>query len=189
MYIYTICLNPLLHMLGNKLKGIKLESRQPKITVMAYADDVTIILTSPQEIDIVGEALESYQEASGAKVNLAKSTALAVGGWDNTTDILGIKYHPHIRILGIHYHPKTERTITNNWNLTMRAIRAQATAAYNRDLGLHQRIQYVHYHLIARTWYIAQTLPLPTSHERQLATTIHWFVWKGSIFKLPLSTL
>jgi hypothetical protein len=36
---------------------------------------------------------------------------------------------------------------------------------------------------------MAQTLPLPTSHERQLATKIHLFVWQGSIFKVPLSTL
>jgi hypothetical protein len=42
---------------------------------------------------------------------------------------------------------------------------------------------------MARTLYVAQTLPLPTTYERQLSATINWFVWHGSIFKVPLSTL
>jgi hypothetical protein len=32
-------------------------------------------------------------------------------------------------------------------------------------------------------------LPLPTSYERQLNTTINWYVWIGAIFRVPLSTL
>jgi hypothetical protein len=176
-------------MLDQKLKGIRIDPRQPKVTIMAYADDVTIFLTPKEEISIVREALGSYQESSGAKTNLAKSATLAGGGWDTKTDILGINYQQHIKILGIHYHPGIERTVHNNWELATRAIRAQATTAYHRELGLHQRIQYTHSHLMARTWYIAQTLPLPTTYERQLSTTINWFVWHGSIFKVLLSTL
>jgi hypothetical protein len=39
-----------------------------RTAVIAYADDVTIILRSPKDIPIVQEALRCYADASGAKL-------------------------------------------------------------------------------------------------------------------------
>ena len=36
---------------------------------------------------------------------------------------------------------------------------------------------------------MSQTYPPPDACVRQLNTTISWFVWKGDIFRVPLSTL
>jgi hypothetical protein len=43
--------------------------------------------------------------------------------------------------------------------------------------------------LLARAWYMAQILPPPKDNLRQINMTISWFLWKGEIFRVPLSTL
>jgi len=43
--------------------------------------------------------------------------------------------------------------------------------------------------LIAKIWHIAQIFPISKEHVRQLATAIVWFIWKGTIFRVPMSTL
>jgi hypothetical protein len=101
----------------------------------------------------------------------------------------GPRIEYNIKILGINFHPKTGQTTDNNWAQLTGKIRAQASETYNRELGIEQRIQCIHTYLMAKAWYVAQILPLPTSYERQLNTTIDWYVWNGAIFKVPLSTL
>ena len=46
------------------------------------------------------ENLHIYEEATGAEINMVKSRALAIGGWDETKKIMNIQYHEEIRILG-----------------------------------------------------------------------------------------
>jgi len=42
---------------------------------------------------------------------------------------------------------------------------------------------------MARVWYLAQIYPPPDECVRQLNTTISWYVWRGEIFRIPLSAL
>jgi len=71
----------------------------------------------------------------------------------------------------------------------MDRIRAQARDAYVRELSLDRRIQYVHDFLLAKVWYVAQIFPPPDECIRMLNTYISWFLWKGVIFRVPLSTV
>jgi hypothetical protein len=188
MQLYALCLNPFLRMLDEKLNGIRLRHRSKKTTVVAYAD-VTILVTSPNDIQLIKDAITCYQEASGAQINLEKSKAMAMGVWDKSTDIMGIQYHNVIKILGVHMHNTIAKVADINWATTTGKIRTQAHDAYNRDLCLEQRIQYTHNYLLTKAWYIAQIFPLPKTCERQLNTAIAWYIWHGEIFKVPLSTL
>jgi hypothetical protein len=54
---------------------------------------------------------------------------------------------------------------------------------------MDQRVKYTHLHLMAKAWYVAQGLPMPQIHERQLNTTINWFIWHGVILKVPILTV
>jgi hypothetical protein len=189
MLLYTICLNPLINMLDKLLRGVQIDPRQKKTTTVAYADDVSIIITDPADIPNIKNALQCYQEASGAQLNIGKSKVMAIGGWDTRTDVMGIAYCQQVKILGITFYPQTPQTITENWMKVARTIRAQAGEAYHRDLSMSQRISYIHTYLLSRAWYVAQTLPIPTIQTRQISTTINWFIWKGAIFKVPQNTL
>jgi len=60
--------------------------------VVAYADDVKILVTSPEDITAIRDATRCYEKATGAVLNVGKSQALAVGIWDTTVRVLDISY-------------------------------------------------------------------------------------------------
>jgi hypothetical protein len=102
MTLFVICLNPLPSALEKKLTGIKIGRRGTKTTVIAYADDVTIVVSQAEDIPIVREILTTYEEATGAKINNQKSKALALGSWDTSLQIMDILYYEEIKVLGLH---------------------------------------------------------------------------------------
>ena len=42
---------------------------------------------------------------------------------------------------------------------------------------------------MATAWYTAHIFPLPANCVRQINTAITWYLWRGDIFRVPLSTL
>jgi hypothetical protein len=50
-----------------------------KTTVPAYADDVTIFLTSAADITKLNELLQTFEQASAVKINTTKSQDLPLG--------------------------------------------------------------------------------------------------------------
>jgi hypothetical protein len=90
--MFVICINPLLQALERELRGLKMRTNGTPAKLVAYADDVTLILTSPEEIEIAGRLIGEYELASGAKVNVRKSKALALSTWDTTVPILDMPY-------------------------------------------------------------------------------------------------
>ena len=66
MLLFTMFLNPQLCMIDENLAAAH-SGPHNKTAVIAYEDDVTIILTSPKEIPIVQEALRCHEDACVAK--------------------------------------------------------------------------------------------------------------------------
>ena len=93
MLLYAMCLNPLIQSLEKDLSGIKIGRRQVRTTVVAYADDVAIFLSSVADIQKLKETLLALEAATCAVVNIQKSRALALGTWDTTRQIMDIPYH------------------------------------------------------------------------------------------------
>lgn len=44
-------------------------------------------------------------------------------------------------------------------------------------------------YLLAKVWYLTQIHPPPEDSVRRLNTSVSWVIWKGHIFRVPLSTL
>jgi hypothetical protein len=61
MILFALCLNPLLYYLDERLQGIRVTGRQRKKTVIAYADDVSISVTSKEDVRIIREAITCYE--------------------------------------------------------------------------------------------------------------------------------
>jgi hypothetical protein len=189
MALYTLCLHPFLKYLENKLPGITIGRRSRSTAVMAYADDVTIFLTSINDIHVVEEALRLYERASGACINLRKSKALTVGGCNTQESIRGFEYYPCITILGITFCDTIEQTMKDTWARIIGRIRIQAKKEYDRDPIVAHRIQYVHKCLLSKLWYVTQLLPISQPQTQHVTTAVSWYTWKGAIFRRPVSTL
>jgi hypothetical protein len=71
-------------MLEETLKTTRRETRCSCPAVFAYADDVTVIMRSRDNIQHIKESLRCYEAASGTKLNVQKSKAVALVVWDTS---------------------------------------------------------------------------------------------------------
>lgn len=84
-----------------RLTGVRVGRGNHPVSVVAYADDVTIFITSVTEFHVIVDAIRLIEKASGARVNPRKSQALPIGRWRTSDAVLGIAYHRSVRILGV----------------------------------------------------------------------------------------
>jgi hypothetical protein len=103
--------------------------------------------------------------------------------------MLGIEEQTNAKILGVTFGHTIEETTNESWTRANNIVHAQAQMAYNRNLCLVQRIQYVQTYLLAKIWYLAQIIPHKKRHTQQLTTICTWFLWKGTTFRVPITTL
>jgi hypothetical protein len=182
MLLFAICIVSFLRALASNLTGISVGSSGTHSAVLAYALDVTILLQSTSDIPKIQTILGQYGAVSGAKINIWKSKALAVGRWDTTENVLGIQYHEGVKIPGLHFTTTINHSGLRSWSAVTDGIRAQAREAYNKELNLNNCILYVHNYMLARAWFTAQVFPLPRFCERQINTAIVWFIRRGRHF-------
>ena len=62
---------------------------------------MTIFVTSQHDILKTQDAIHNNAAASGARINITKSKAMAVGPWDTSINVLNIPYYTEMKILGI----------------------------------------------------------------------------------------
>jgi hypothetical protein len=126
MLLFALCIDPFVSALGSTLPGISVGSSGTHPAVLAYADDVTILLQSPSDVSKIQNILDQYGAASGAKINVRKSKALGVGRWDTT-----------VKIFGIQFTTTARQSVLKSWSAVTDGIRAHAREAYSRELNLH----------------------------------------------------
>jgi hypothetical protein len=107
--LYALCFHPFLRLLDLKLPGIRIGRRTRPTSLVAYADDVTIFVTSAADFAIIEEAIRLYKRASGSRLNTLKFKALAVGTRCTQQTVLGIAYHSHVTILGVTFWGKSSK--------------------------------------------------------------------------------
>jgi hypothetical protein len=156
---------------------------------LAYADDVTIFVTQPEDFKKIRTTIKCFEKATGALLHPYKSKAMATGGWTALATELGINFHDSINILGVTFGQTLQHTMQHSWTGVIRGIREQASAACTRSLCLSQCIRYVQTCLLAKIWYIAQIVPPKTAEAQQITTACTWFIWQGAILRIPVMSL
>lgn len=81
--LYSIAIEPLLHMLRSNLRGFSVPSCNKPFILSAYADDVITFVSCKDDIDMLTNVVNDFQSLSSAKVNWGKSDALWVGEWED----------------------------------------------------------------------------------------------------------
>jgi hypothetical protein len=66
MALYALCVHPLLRTLENRLTGVSIGERGRRISVLAYADDITVLISNREDIDKVQQAMRIYEQATEA---------------------------------------------------------------------------------------------------------------------------
>jgi len=66
MLLFVLCVDPLLRILNQKLPGIRIGNRARKTVVVAYADDITIFVTTPTDVPVISDAIQCYEKNHGS---------------------------------------------------------------------------------------------------------------------------
>ena len=78
MVLYALCLHPLLRTLEDRLHGIHVGGTKRISPVLAYTDDVTVLVTQHKDFDTILQSRHTYEKVTGARLNTHKSKALAI---------------------------------------------------------------------------------------------------------------
>jgi len=133
--------------LKKRLPDISIGHRVRLTSVLAYADDVTILVTSIANFPII-EDIHLFERASGARLNPRKTKALAVGSWCTLETALRIDNHPHVSILGVTFWITIEQTMKDRWARLTGKVCTKTKKTYARDPCLAHRLRYVHTFLL-----------------------------------------
>jgi len=92
MQLYAVYLDPLLITLVSILTGSRIGRRQVNTTVLAYADDVAILVTAPTDILKLPSAIQRCEATPGTRIKFQKSRAMALGTWNIATGLMNTPY-------------------------------------------------------------------------------------------------
>ncbi|CAM2096344.1 unnamed protein product [Caretta caretta] len=85
--LYTLAIEPFLCLLRRRLTGLVLREPELWLVLLAYADDVLLVVQDPGILARVEACQAIYSAASSARVNWVKSSGLAVGDWRQASSL------------------------------------------------------------------------------------------------------
>uniref|UniRef100_H3BW47 Reverse transcriptase domain-containing protein n=1 Tax=Tetraodon nigroviridis TaxID=99883 RepID=H3BW47_TETNG len=183
--LYSLAIEPLLCRLRNRLSGLPLPGASdlvPPPIVSAYADDVSLFVTSQRDVDCLQDTLALYEKASSARVNWAKSEALLVGQWrGQVVPSLpgGLEWSKDgLKILGVFLG--TEKYQLKNWEGVRETVRAKLSKWERLLPQLSYRGRVLVANLAASTlWHRLNVLTPPKSLIEDIQRDIVDFFWAG----------
>jgi hypothetical protein len=127
--LFALCMHPLLRALENGLPKRRIGRHTQHSPVIAYADDVKVFVTRPEDFVTIQQAIRTYERATGARLNPNISKALAVGPWEGHPTSLGIAFHERANSLGVEFGHTIALSMQDSWARVTCSVRAQARKA------------------------------------------------------------
>ena len=180
--LYSIAIEPLLNKLRCNINksGFKLPDTEKYCSVSAYADDVSVFVTSDAGFVAVEETYDLFGRASAACLNTTKSKGLWAGSWVKRTDRpLGFEWNSEgLKFLGVHlgnnssYHQLNWKNCTDKLKKTLTSWKNLSLS-----LSLKGRILIANQLAASKTFHSLATLPPPDHVLDELQRLIIVFVW------------
>ncbi|KAG0988240.1 hypothetical protein G6F28_009828 [Rhizopus arrhizus] len=182
---------------SNSIKSIVMLS--PPLKVLAYADDVCVLLHSTDDYCRLHHHLDRYGSVSNAKVNIHKTEAFSLDGrsypeWIAFLAVQGIsKWHDHsspspLRYLGFpliqsfHQRRYLEQQL-------LQTVKSQCIIYSQRRFSIKGRVTIVNALILSKLWYVLRMVHLPTTFFRRLNSVIYQFVWHNCKPKIKYTQL
>ena len=181
MHLFVIYLHPLV---------MKLERACGDDLVIAYADDITIICSSIQKIEMLREIFTSFELVSGAKLNWQKTKAIDIGHIEGDPLIVPwLQTGNTIKVLGVIFTNSVRLMVKLNWEAVMNSFMQQIRCHSLRCLTLHQRVIIANTFVMSKIWYLSSILPPYAIHTAKITSTLGRFLWHGIPTRIPMTQL
>lgn len=196
--LYSIAIEPLLFNLRKILCGFSIPNviQNTNVSITAYADDVTVLVSGGQDITALSEVLHLYEKASSAKVNWAKSEAF----WAGQDPLHCLPSLPGklnwgkagLKILGVHFGSNDFQKL--NWEGVMEKV-CTRLSHWNwllPKLSYRGRVLIVNNLVASTLWHRFNVLQPPAGLVQEVQRKLVNFFWSGqhwvrsSVLFLPI---
>ncbi|KAF1336327.1 reverse transcriptase, partial [Globisporangium splendens] len=167
---------------SDEIHGVELQAAgcATEVRLGGYADDTTIYLSDPKDINAVFAILDKYGAASGLRVNRHKSAVLPLdkeysSTEESVSDIHVLQREEHCRYLGI----QVGQTPSNASNLSkcIQALRVRLRLARLKTHSVAQRAAIASAVITPKVLYVARHSWPSTAIVNQLHDLVKQFVW------------
>ena len=176
--LYILALEPFLRKLkaNPTLCGLTLPGASEVARYTAYADDVSVLVTSSAEVEEVSKEIGRYKDVTGAKINREKSVGLRLGSlkgcalpgpfiWkDGLCKIFGVWFGPDLQL-------------EKNWSEVLEKVVAATELWLRRRLSLKGRAEVCCSHIYSLVVYRLSVLPIPPTILFKLERILFQFIW------------
>ncbi|CAM5078023.1 unnamed protein product, partial [Natator depressus] len=176
--LYALAIEPFLCLLCRRLTGLVLREPELRLVLLAYADDVLLVVQDAGDLARVEACQAIYSAASSARVNWVKSSGLAVGDWRRVSSLppalQTIRWSAGpLLYLGV-YLSATHPSLPENWqNLEGGVIeRIRKWTRLLRCLSLRGRALVLNQLVLCTLWYQLNTLVPAPGFLTNLQTSI-----------------
>lgn len=192
---FNLSLQPLLDHTCNQDAGVSLPwdpSQSAKVSSLAFADDVLVLIQNRDDLQHFEHALELYELASNAHLNKEKSSAFAFrppappsnrrcNGELQDTDIsFPILGNSRREITHLGYPIRLEGSIPEEAiSKVLQSIKAKIQTLGTTSSTLFGRVQICNTFLMAKLWHTIRICPLPAHLGRQVRDLIQPYLFKG----------
>ena len=181
MHLFVLYLHPLV---------TRLERVAGSDLVVAYADDISVVTTSIHKLNRMRALFSVFERASGAKLNLRKTTSIDVGlVGDNGIRTSWLQTVDTINILGITYANSLRVMIRLNWDEVVVKFARLVWLHATRSLTLLQKVVLLNTFISAKMWYLSSILPPYQEHTSKITQTMGSFLWRGLPARVPMQQL
>ncbi|CAI9573414.1 unnamed protein product, partial [Staurois parvus] len=176
--LYAFTIDPFVRRLeGASLHGVPLGIAGAPLKVVAYADDVSFIISRTEEAQEVVSVIEQYTEASGSKVNHEKSKVFWMGEEGESFELPDAFPEPQqeIKILGIKFGPGDYGH--RNWESRLVDANAKVESWKRWRLSLRERVDLIKTYLIPIFLYVSFICILPVSLYARVYSCFFQLLW------------
>ena len=175
--LFIINQEPFLNLIDTDpgIQGVELPGGG-KTKVVAFADDTATFFSNAQDLDAIKAHMRTYEKATGARFNLAKTEGIVVGmpPPDNALHWTTDPGH-HVRYLGIPTAaaPNNE----NQWSQTMKSFEECLSRWGKIPTTLHGKVAIIKHFALPTLTYALQALPCPESVQDRVQEMTWRFMW------------
>ena len=182
--LYSIAIEPFINRLRGEVgdDGFQMHGTDTSCSVSAYADDVSVFVTSERGFGAVGDTYDLFARASAARLNTRKTQGLWAGSWIGRSDRpLTFSWNDDgLSFLGVHLG-NTKTYTDKNWkNCKTRLIETLASwFDISTSLSFKGRVLIANHLAASKNFHCLAALTPPDDFLSELQQRLVDFVWSN----------
>lgn len=185
MLLFSLYVEPLIRQLHDSTLGLMIEGNWIKI--MAYADDLTLIVRNDYEFDLVMSILKDFALQAAISINFEKSGYIRFNNCKLGPQMIQEKQQ--IKILGVIFKDKWKDMIKCNFDKLLNSFAATCQLHSARKINLLERNTILNSFLLSKLWYVSHILPPDNAHLAAIKKKSGYFLWNSHFFKVNRNQL